>query len=452
MPIGSSSQLAGLKTDTITDASGCKSGSGQVVPQAPPGGGAYHRTGESEGVWQKKGIHAAFSSVIITCGGCRGYPVGGKENSIWRPSGKKARCRACGAVFTVPAPDYDPDAQPIPLEGSDAPAPQTPAEEPETGGWLADFAREEKRTGDDKPVMMIDFARKPLSEEDPEKAAQERARTAIPRITGRLPHEEAGVHDAERSGVVGPERPFWQDLLQSFLFLAEPSSLVTYLILAVAAFVAYFVPLASLFFTLVVNLYIAAFYMAVVRDTAAGDDRLPETVWMTGVFDLVWPLVHFLGVTALAMLPATIYVLSNAGGHAGMDFIWYVIRAPQIPAVQGLTVLGLFFWPVMILAVAIGGSFRGLWPHVVVRTALCAPLPYLAMCAMVLIAATLWYLPYSSQVASLSEKLSQQFGNRVIATQRLLGDLISLYAGIVAMRSIGLFYRHYKHKFPWVAE
>ncbi len=372
-------------------------------------------------------------------------------------TGKKARCRACGAVFTVPAPDYDPDAQPIPLEGSDAPDRRdqpagSPGTDTEPGNWLADFAREEKRTGGDKPVMIIDFAHKPLSEEDPETAAQERARTAIPRITGRLPHEEASAHDAERSGVIGPERPFWQDLLQSFLFLGEQSSLVTYFILAIASFVAYFVPLASVFFTLVVNLYILAFYMAVVRDTAAGEDRLPETVWMTSALDLVWPLFHFIGVTALAMLPATIYVLSKAGGHSGWDFLFYILGAPQTPAVQGLTVLGLFFWPVMILAVAIGGSFRGLWPHVVIRTALCAPLPYLAMCAIVLVAATLWYLPNSPQIDSLCKQVPQQFATRVTIARRLLGDLISLYAGIVAMRSIGLFYRHYKHKFPWVAE
>ena len=34
----------------------------------------------------------------------------------------------------------------------------------------------------------------------------------------------------------------------------------------------------------------------------------------------------------------------------------------------------------------------------------------------------------------------------------LLNNILSIYAMIVAMRAIGLFYRHFKHKLPWKAE
>jgi len=364
-------------------------------------------------------------------------------------AGKKARCQSCGAVFTVPQPGYDPDEQPIPLEGAEPPRQSEAAEEPATGGWLADFARDEKESGNSSPVMMLDIAPPPGQQEaEREAAAQERARTALPRVTPRLPHEQAQFHDTDRSGVVGPEMPFWQDLLRSFGFFLDPSNLITYLILGIAPFVLSWIPIGGIVLGLIADLYIAAFYMAIVRDTAAGEDRLPEVVWMSSPFDLVMPLVHFLGITALAMLPAMIQVLASFDGGDLWAFIDHVVQAPDRPVVRGLTILGLLFWPVMILAVAIGGSFRGLWPHRMVWTVFRAPLPYLAVCGMLIIAVSLWCLPHLSMVQAQVDKL----GRRAIPAFFFARDLIGMYGMIVAMRTIGLFYRHYKHRFPWAAE
>jgi len=369
-------------------------------------------------------------------------------------AGRKARCQACGAVFTVPRPDYDPDTQPIPLEGSPPQPPPTQDQEPSIGGWLADFARQEKSTAGDKPVVIESIASKSLSQElDREQAAREQARTSIPRISGRLPHEEARLHDAERSGVIAPEVPFWEDLLKSFLFPLDASNLVTYLILGIAPFVCWWIPIAGPFLVLVVHLYLAAFCMEVIRETAAGEDRLPETVWMSSAIDLLSPMFQFLGATALAMLPAAIYVLATIEPGSTLELIvWHFVRAPQMPAVQILAAVGLLFWPIIVLAVAIGGSFSGLWPHVVARTALCAPAPYLAMCGTLLIAAVVWVLPSTSLFDNLYIKAAQLLGRRGPLVIQLPQDLISLYGMIVAMRTIGLYYRHFKHKFPWAAE
>lgn len=369
-------------------------------------------------------------------------------------AGKKARCQSCGAIFTVPGPDYDPDAQPIPLEGS-PPEPPTPqGQEPSVGGWLADFARQEKGTAGEKPVVVHQIPSKSLTEElELDQAAREQARTTIPRITGRLPHEEAKAHDAERSGIIGPEVPFWEDLLKSFIFPLDASNLVTYLILGIAPFVCWCVPMAGPFLALVVHLYIAAFCMEVVRETAAGEDRLPEMVWMTSAIELISPLFHFLGATALAMLPAIIYIFATIEPGSGFGaVIGHVLHASEVPAVQVLILVGLLFWPVIVLAVAIGGGFSGLWPHIVVRTALCAPLPYLAICGTLLIAAVIWALPGTPIFDELNVRLTQLLGRRGPLVIVLPKDLISLYGMIVAMRTIGLYYRHYKQKFPWVAE
>lgn len=368
-------------------------------------------------------------------------------------AGKKARCQSCKAVFTVPEPGYDPDDRPIPLEGGGTEPPHPSADQPPVGGWLADFAREEKRTNGASPVVVQQIPSKSLTaESELQEAEQEAARTALPRVTPRLPHEEAKAYDADRAGVVGPELPFWHDLLQSFVFFLEPANLVTFVILGVAMFVPICIPMAGPFAYLVVSLYISAFYMAIVRDTAAGEDRLPEVIWMSSPLDLLLPLFHFLGVTALAMVPAMIYILFSFKGNGLGEFLVHAMRAPDMPVVRGLAAMGILFWPAMTLAVAIGGSFRGFWPHRIILMAVNAPVAYAAVCGILLIAAVLWYLPSSPPVASMTNDLVQQFGLRVLIGMRLVSAFIGLYAMIVAMRTIGLFYRHFKHRFPWVAE
>ena len=70
------------------------------------------------------------------------------------------------------------------------------------------------------------------------------ARNTLPKITPRMPHEQTSVQDVDRSGVIGPSVPFWEDLLQSFVFFLDPSNLVTFLILGVCPFVVSFIPFA----------------------------------------------------------------------------------------------------------------------------------------------------------------------------------------------------------------
>ena len=109
-----------------------------------------------------------------------------------------------------------------------------------------------------------------------------------------------------------------------------------------------------------------------------------------------------------------------------------------------LVLLGCAFWPVIILAVSIGGGFGGLWPHVILRTALAAPVAYVAIVATLALAVGLALLPDMLLPAS---RLGQSFW-----ALHTLNAVVTAYASIVAMKAIGLYYRHYKHKFPWAAE
>ncbi len=348
-------------------------------------------------------------------------------------AGKQARCRSCGTVFTVPDREYDQAGQPIPQETdrSRRAADQGSAEEP--GSWLEEFARIESQATPEPPAAPIEF-----TPEEPAPAKVEQA------VSARPATDENHVSlDDGRDWIAGPEQSFWRDLAQSFVFFMSPGNLVTFLIIALIN--AMTVPLSfagilGVIGQVLVLGYLCAFYMSTIRETASGEDELP-TVWISSMFDdLVMPLVQFIGTWAWVLLPAGVVALVT--WHNMGEVPWTLVRA--------VAVAGLFFWPVVILGVAIGGGFKGLWPHTIVHTALAAPVVYLAVCATLAIAAGILILPSTDVWKSVFDRLGLAAGFSV--KLMILNSVLTAYAMIVAMRAVGLLYRHRKHKFPWVAE
>jgi hypothetical protein len=202
-----------------------------------------------------------------------------------------------------------------------------------------------------------------------------------------------------------------------------------------------------------VDAYILAFPLATVREIASGEDELPS-VWIHNLYDdLFEPALEFVGTGVFVMLLA-LALACWAWWQAGeIDFGIFaasgVLNGTGLSrAVPLLVLVGLFFWPAVMLAVAIGHTFSGLWPHVIVRTPMGAPLAYVAICAALVVAATVSTLPAHPRfVAAVTG--SSPVGGLVL---RLVGTIVGLYSSIVAMWVIGLFYRHYKDRLPWTAE
>ena len=339
-------------------------------------------------------------------------------------AGKRARCRSCGAVFAVPPASGKPKHTPSPANARRQAEPAKAADD--RYSWLEEFAHAESDTRGQPPVTIITDASDGIDLSDA---------TPPPRPTGDDGYPSP---DEERSGVVGPQQPFWRDLIESFVFFLDPSNLVTVLVLTFIPLVLSCIPVLGWGLNLIVQFYIVAFYMEIVRETASGSDQLPEILWITGVVDLLRPFFQFLGTVAWVLLPAMLV--------AG----WSWANDVPVPwrLVIGLVGAGLLFWPVVVLEVAIGGRLAGLWPHTTIRTALSAPLAYLAICAAILVAAALRIIPNTAWFQSLTTPIAPGLGTALAVLDEALG----MYAMIVAMRVIGLFYRHYKHKFPWAAE
>lgn len=267
----------------------------------------------------------------------------------------------------------------------------------------------------------------------------------------------------------GPERGYWNALLWSSLFPSSIHNLAAFLTLwAVFGFLNC-VPLPRIsifyfvsFLWVAVWLWYAAFRVGVVESAANGHFRLPD-VEITSDFwgDLLDPALRWYGSWLMVMVPALIY--ATAQGYRGINVIadtWQALTNPALPGVPGpavdlvlvsLALVGLFFWPMVVLTVIIGG-FGYLWRiDRILLTFVNSLVPYFVTVVVVAFAfATLilneiylspplWSVWRSATMGALGVGL----------LQRVLAAGVEVYVWIVAARAIGLYFRHFGHRFAW---
>jgi len=294
-------------------------------------------------------------------------------------AGRKARCRQCGSVLTVPIP--------APVLASSVSVPHTEPQQ-KVSRWRRIYEGQPP-PGDDEPNLT------PLIS------------------TG-----------------------FWSDTVKAFVFFRKPGNLASWMGITFVHVLLTLVGYGgwiAVYATILLYGYICAFYMGIIREVASGEDALPN-VWIHNVLDdLIMPMIQFLGTFAWVLLPAGVTAL--AYWWSDKDVPWGMIKI--------VALCGMLLWPAVMLGVAIGGGFDGLWPHVVLRTILSAPIAYLAVCLAILAAVAVLMLTQLPQVQNA-------IGSGLLLW--FIDIIITPYAMIVTMIVIGLFYRHFKHRFPWAAE
>ena len=316
-------------------------------------------------------------------------------------AGKRARCKRCGASVTIPSRDLYAISEP-------------------------------ERSADDSETRLAPPPLPVTSPHHPDDTA-----TTNPRSGQSGPGLRAAALDE-----LSRERTFRQDLLDSLVFYLDPANIVTIGVLAFVVAVigpfAAFIPVIGVYVSFSIIGYFCAFCFGVIVDTAAGEDEL-STVGVDDVWDdLVWPLFRFAGSWLFLWLPAIALRSLSAAD---------LVAVPDA-AVATLFVVGTFFWPAFVLMVAINGGFAGIWPQTVVRTVLAAPGAYLASWGVLLMAGMAWWVPNSEEFTFFVSNASP----RALIVLDLVSTVVGVVASVVAMRVIGLFYRHFKHRFPWVAE
>lgn len=186
--------------------------------------------------------------------------------------------------------------------------------------------------------------------------------------------------------------------------------------------------------------WLLGFYLNIIYDTAYEIDKLPEIYLGTSITFLwyvIKPFFLFFCTMAAMQLPfiITLVLLKDKGltyenmwqGHTSLHLL-----------LQGLLLLGLFLFPIAILTTAVGGDITMFRPDYFLVPVFRAFTPYIVAVALLTAAAFL-------------ETQTTQYSGPAFATTAV--DLTLNFAvqivAIIAMRSIGLFYRHYSCHLLW---
>ncbi len=173
--------------------------------------------------------------------------------------------------------------------------------------------------------------------------------------------------------------------------------------------------------SLLLSLYLYWYFCECIRDSAAGGIRAPETVGATpGLGDLLWQCLRTIGCLAVFAAPTLIYY-----GHARqIDSVFWALLA-----------VGVFAFPMALLAVVMFDSFSGLNPILLVSSIFSTFLPY---CAMIAVFVPVVFL-------TVKESLATQ-GSAILS---FIINCVRIYLALIVAHVLGWFYHRYKEKLNW---
>jgi hypothetical protein len=186
--------------------------------------------------------------------------------------------------------------------------------------------------------------------------------------------------------------------------------------------------------------WLFGFYLNLISRAAIDDDQLPEIEIGTSITFLLYvlgPFFIFLYTLFLVELPFFIMLIAVQDSGVTLHTVWSGDTAIH-RSLQALLLGGLFLFPAAILTTSVGGTFALLRPDYLLAPLRKAFLPYVTTVALLTAASILEMRTRQSPGASVE----------VVAAD-LGANLLAQVVAIVAMRSIGLFYRHYGCYFKW---
>jgi pSer/pThr/pTyr-binding forkhead associated (FHA) protein len=189
----------------------------------------------------------------------------------------------------------------------------------------------------------------------------------------------------------------------------------------------------SLTMTVVSTGYLFAYMQKIIAHTAQGEDELPEfpdfTDWWS---DIILPFLLFTGTIVVSLVP--IFIVG----------FWALENEAMALAIFPAAVIGGFYLPMALLAVAVTDNFLALSPHVVLPSILRVFLPYLLT---FLLLGFLAGLRIGGGIASDLVPLTQ-IALKLLVT--LAMGFASLYLLTVEMRLLGLLFRSYRARLGWL--
>jgi len=186
--------------------------------------------------------------------------------------------------------------------------------------------------------------------------------------------------------------------------------------------------------------WLLGFYLNIIYETAFELDQLPKIYLGTSItflWYIVKPFFVFFFTMAVMLLPFAIALAYFQNTGFNCRDIWQLEFGPLL-VLQVLFILGLFFFPMAILTITVAKELAFLRPGYLFAPIIKALGPYLVT--------VFWLI-----AAGMLEMWVRQYGHVTFAANagRLALNLATQVLAIIAMRSIGLFYRHYRCYLLW---
>jgi len=209
----------------------------------------------------------------------------------------------------------------------------------------------------------------------------------------------------------------------------------------------------------IIQFWFMAFCMNAVLDGAAGEEDLNQPSITSFVEDVIVPGFKFILTLLIVRLPVVIYLIvtmwpGGIGSGEVMAIMGALFTGPfeaigeeawsgELSVLGGLYLAGAFFWPMVLLVVAIGNVPALVRIDLILKTIVKSFPAYL--CTVVLVYISL-LLPVVYMAAGLALTEPSLSGTLVLL---FLAQGVEVYATIMAMRVTGLYYHHFKHRFAW---
>jgi hypothetical protein len=194
--------------------------------------------------------------------------------------------------------------------------------------------------------------------------------------------------------------------------------------------------IADIFFFLwfILGGYFAAYMMKIIKSSADGEEEVPDWPDFTCFWDdILRPAFLVGGAFAFSFLPLIVYFYLTA-------FKYSIPFSYADPLAWLFILMGAFYWPMGLLAVAQSDSIRSLSPLIVIPSIFKVPVDY-SIAVVVLIIVILF--------SSFAEKV-------LVLPIPIVGSIItkflSFYFMILEMRILGLLYNANRNKLSWFGE
>lgn len=343
-------------------------------------------------------------------------------------AGKRAKCKKCGEVFTLP--------------------------EAEEEGIFA-------IAGEESPFAAEAAAAASASKSK----AEEYARAAILAQSRGVGQTVLETSDADPTPLPMHSRGYVNSITDSFFFITSLGNLLVFMVIWLLLFAAQMLPIARLPFAgmfmalgvLVVGLWYSAYRYQIVSAAAGGDRNLPEPELSIG------EALEYLS-DAFKWLLSWVFVMGPAIGYVALlvskgDIVWYeglmmllsdwggLFRHYEAyPGFVWLVLAGTLVWPMAVLCLVLGGLDAMVRLDLIIVTILRAPGGYLA---------TLFFWGAALGLTIVGEWGIQRMitagaaGISGVLVASALAVGVSVYAEFVSLRVIGLYYHHFKDRFAW---